>query len=486
MIRELFKDSRVRIAVMIDGKEFIKGEEIHKDNLLKLLRPKVESRVDLVRITATHNTLRPVLKIAQLVGSLGYAVAMNVMQSSLLSAEILSEIARIVEDSSVDILYFADSFGGLDPEQTRGIFEGVGKHFSRTTGFHSHDNMGLALANTLAAIQGGASILDCALLGMGRGAGNLRTEQLLLYLKAKSGYEHLNPSALFDLVSEDFSERQREFQWGMNLPYMLSGIYNVHPMYAQQLLQLRRYTSREVVRALERLHESRSAAAYSSVQLAAALRDGIGDVEEAVPVNQIKTFKADLPQCETNRSILLLGSGPSVRSRAADIDEFIRIQDPLVFECNVQAEIHCGAKHYSLFTNHKRLVQHIDTLVKGRREVILGMPHAGKDIAQMLSALSVHAYSYTVKEREFTVGEESCVIPYDVVAMFAFALALRAGAGLIFMCGFDGYRRPEDMIMEREMETFLRLFKHQNPQVRTISLTPTTYDIEQQSLYAYL
>ena len=87
MIRELFKDSRVRIAVMIDGKEFIKGEEIHKDNLLKLLRPKVESRVDLVRITATHNTLRPVLKIAQLVGSLGYAVAVNVMQSSLLSAD---------------------------------------------------------------------------------------------------------------------------------------------------------------------------------------------------------------------------------------------------------------------------------------------------------------------------------------------------------------------------------------------------------------
>ena len=50
-------------------------------------------------------------------------------------------------------------------------------------GCHFHNNCGLALANTLAAIEAGCQNADCTITGMGRGAGNAETELLLSILK---------------------------------------------------------------------------------------------------------------------------------------------------------------------------------------------------------------------------------------------------------------------------------------------------------------
>ena len=52
-------------------------------------------------------------------------------------------------------------------------------------GVHTHDNLGLAFANTLQAIQDGASIVDTTFFGMGRGVGNAKTEQLFELLRTQ-------------------------------------------------------------------------------------------------------------------------------------------------------------------------------------------------------------------------------------------------------------------------------------------------------------
>ena len=54
-------------------------------------------------------------------------------------------------------------------------------------GFHGHNNLELALINTLTAIDCGADIVDATVTGMGRGAGNLKTELLLTALNSRKG-----------------------------------------------------------------------------------------------------------------------------------------------------------------------------------------------------------------------------------------------------------------------------------------------------------
>jgi 4-hydroxy 2-oxovalerate aldolase len=502
-LRQLFKAHPIRLAVMIDGKDFIgRSGEVDRDGLRDLFNPRQESPVEMVRITTTKGTLDAVLQIGSLIKALGYVVSVNVMQASMLTETELEVIAKTLDASVVDIMYLADSFGGLTPEETRKLFQVIKQNFTRVVGFHAHDNLGLALPNTLAAMEGGARMGDCSLLGMGRGPGNLRTEQFLLYLRSKCGRADVDPMPLFEAASTDFAQLQQRYQWGTSLPYMLSGVYNVHPMYPQHLLQVRRYSPLEVVRVLEAIHASGASASFSLERLSDALRERFSNIQDRVSLSALTNYQPSLPKQEDGkqRPVLLLGSGPSVRSRAEDINEFIRIHQPLVIECNVQREIEAGSRQYSLFTNYRRLEEHIHHLAEHRRHAVLGMSEVSGAMAPLLERLKVYHYPYRVAGGQFQAGLEGCVIPYDVVAMFAFAYALRVNATSIFLCGFDGYladmsqhglaQVAEKVVMEREMEEFFRLLRTQDKvrakEVSIVSLTPTAYEIEQQSLYAYI
>ena len=57
------------------------------------------------------------------------------------------------------------------------------KETGKDIGIHTHDNLGLAFANSLCAVDNGVKYIDGTLTGMGRGVGNVRTEQLLTYYR---------------------------------------------------------------------------------------------------------------------------------------------------------------------------------------------------------------------------------------------------------------------------------------------------------------
>ena len=503
-MREEFEKRKMRLAVMIDGKDFIAPTgEIDRKNLDDRFKNKRKSPVAMVRVTTTKATLDPVLQIGKWLRDHGYAVSINVMQASLLSEKDLAEIAQRIEESGMDCMVLADSFGGLTPEETRSRFRAIKQHFTRCAGFHGHDNLGLALSNSLAAIEGGAGMVDCALHGMGRGAGNLRTEQFLLYLRLKRARRDVDPAPLFEVASTDFAKLHEQYRWGTSLPYMLSGMYNTHPMYAQQLLQTGRYSPLEIVRVLEVLHESGDNTSFSKRQLSGFLRERLAHIQDKVSVKQ--RYRKTGPPLTFNpdrrKEVLVLGSGASVRKRAPDVQEFIRKHKPVVLECNVQREIEATAEHYSLFTNYQRLEKHLPNLTTTKRRcVVLGMDVVGGEMARVLDGMEVYHYPYRVEEGKFEYTQEGCVIPSDVVAMFAFALAMQSGASTLYLCGFDGYLpdpdhagdapETEKTAMEREMESFFHLLGHldavKTGKIRVISLTPTVYPIEKESLYAYL
>lgn len=507
MLERLFKNPKIAaikdrkditVAVMIDGKDFI-GQAWDRvtENLSGCFNAKSESCVGLVRITTVKNTLDQVLKVGEWLKKNGYKVSINVMQASLLSKADVVEIAQRIEKFGMDYMVLADSFGGLTPEETKQRFKTIKKHFTGCAGFHGHNNLGLALSNSLAAIEAGAGVVDGSLDGIGRGAGNLKTELLLSYLQLKRGRRNLDPAPLFPIISTDLAELYERYRWGTSLPYMLSGMYNTHPMYAQQLLQAGRYSPLEVVRVLEHLHTSGKNTSFSSQQLLDLIPKRFADIRDMKSVTGFEKGYKGLPKPKFKRpnrkEVLLLGSGANVRERAPDIQKFIQIRKPVVLECNVQNEIKSSAEHYSLFTNYSRLKEHLPQLTTKRRRVVLGMDSVGSEMARSLEGMEVYHYPYRLEEGKFEYTQEGCVIPNDVVAMFAFALAMQSGAQVIYLCGFDGYM-PESGrvwgVQEREMENFFHLLGHldavKTRKIRVISLTPTIYPVEQESLYSYL
>ena len=146
--------------------------------------------------------------------------------------------------------YVADSYGALYPNDVKRIFNGKG-----ISGIHTHDNLGLAFANCLSALDCGAEYIDGTLLGMGRGVGNVRTEQLLTHRQDIT-------SELLDCI-DDFGKLKEKYKWGHNTIYMLAGKNHTHPLYVQDLNQSN-LSNLDLLNAMEELISKSS---YDSTKL---------------------------------------------------------------------------------------------------------------------------------------------------------------------------------------------------------------------------
>lgn len=98
------------------------------------------------------------------------------------------EEAKKMESYGADVVYVTDSAGAMLPGEVREKVSALVKNLSIPVGHHSHNNLGLAIGNSLAALEAGATYLDGSLGGLGAGAGNTATE-MLVGVMDRSGYE---------------------------------------------------------------------------------------------------------------------------------------------------------------------------------------------------------------------------------------------------------------------------------------------------------
>jgi 4-hydroxy 2-oxovalerate aldolase len=275
LLRERCAGLGLGVAVMLDSAALGgAGDAPDVAQLRALFAPREESPVELVRVATTADRVRRAATVGAVLADLGYRVSINVMRASLLAPADIRRAALAL--AGADVVYLADSFGALTPTGAHARVAALREAFGGQVGFHAHDNLGLALANTLAAIDAGATMVDASVLGMGRGGGNLRTELLLLLLQqGTAGRDDLRATPLHELVTTDLAAMQARHGWGPTLPWMLSGAYGIHPTYAHELLEARRPMP-EVLRALEALRTRPDRDTFRAETLAEVLRTAPG------------------------------------------------------------------------------------------------------------------------------------------------------------------------------------------------------------------
>ena len=251
----------LKFCFMLDAKAFIDDSRaVHRAALEACVLPAADSVFSWCRVAAHYADLAPAIELARVLSEeLGYRVCLNLMGISLLSESQLEHALGQLQRSAIEVLYFADSFGSLTPARTRAIVATIRARLPQQIGFHAHDNQGLAFANSLAAIEAGAGFVDATIAGMGRGAGNLRTEQLLLAIGERGGRPAPDASELLELIESYFAPMQQVYRWGFSYTYMLSGLLEIHPSYGQQLGSGKGYTQRQIAEILSALEPGQRA-----------------------------------------------------------------------------------------------------------------------------------------------------------------------------------------------------------------------------------
>jgi 4-hydroxy 2-oxovalerate aldolase len=105
----------------------------------------------------------------------------------MISPTLLLEQARKLESYGAEGVVFMDSAGHYLPADVSERVSLLTNELSIPIGFHAHNNLGLSIANSIAAADAGASLLDACARGFGAGAGNTPIEVLVPVLE-RLGY----------------------------------------------------------------------------------------------------------------------------------------------------------------------------------------------------------------------------------------------------------------------------------------------------------
>jgi 4-hydroxy 2-oxovalerate aldolase len=471
-----------KIGVMVNGSELIskkvdslsfEDQEAAQVGILeKLFKHKSLSRVSLVRIACHVHEFEACLPVSTWLHEQGYLVGFNLMQIADRTEEEITALAQKANRFPIDILYFADSMGGLNPQQVSQIITAFNKGWNGALGIHTHDNMGQAISNSLQAVSDGVTWVDSTVTGMGRGPGNAQTEYIIMALdtyRKNTG----NLTKLFDLISKHFKPLQTQHGWGINPYYYMAGQSGIHPLYIQEMLKDSRYSDEDLLAVIEHLKVKDSN------------NFSLSKLEEA------RYFYSGSPngtwfpkKVIQDRAVLILGTGPGVRKYQKAIEQFIEQHQPYVIGLNAQTNIRDDYVNVRAACHPVRLLADCHEHIKLPQPLITPASMLPQDIQEALNEKELFNFGIAINNDGFKFYEEYAELPAFLVIAYALAIATSGQASCIYLAGFDGYAAGD--IKNQEMTDLFKSYSNSLGSLPIKTLTPNQYQLQSISIYGQI
>lgn len=413
-----------------------------------------------IRIAAYPYEAGVAIDLAEKMHEKRYEVFLNLMASAEWADKDLGVLRKWRHKDLLKAIYFADSFGAYTPVEISALIGKLKKLGFRHIGFHAHNNLQMAFANTMYAIKEGASYVDASIYGMGRGAGNLPIEILLSYLN-KQGHKEHNVVPYLDVIERFFSPLFEKYRWGYSLRSLLGGISNIHPYYVDELFNSHCYTIEEICNILETI-KAKCPVSFSGEKLKSALgerfyipnvtqtRSTIKEIERELKIIPAKDsfllHSLPIKDKHKGRKFLIIANGPSIVKYEDQIKELIRKQNLITIGCNFLRNIY--EPDYHLFVNKKRFLKYVHSV--SNKSTLLLPSFFGKRMALenyngLLEYIQINPNNDINAPSINGICQE---VVYLNVATSAILTAFQMGAQDIMAVGMDGYESqdPEEMV----------------------------------------
>lgn len=396
-----------KFCIIIDEKNTLPHE------IQNLIDP-IKDKISMVRIAVAPEKIQNALELSEEIKKYNLHVSLNIMYLSKWGDQMELAVHGARINQIVDAFYLVDSFGGVLPEELIEKIKNVKEHISVPLGFHGHNNMELALANSILAMDMGVEYIDATFMGMGRGAGNLKTELFLSYLYGKKGQsiDFRKTTRLLDLMGQLMTKHQ----WGTQLPYMMSGVLSIPQKEIMDWLGTRRYSLGSIINA-------------------------IGNKDSNRPDNiklPIFTEQKSFEKC------VIVGGASSSSQHLNALKKFVQKTGACI--------IHSTYRHARLFLNWN--VDQYYCMAGSETE---RMTNSGESLKKSQGKFIFPPYPRKMgtmipKEIEkdcFEVEKLSNLPDLDSPLSLALATALRLGIEQVFLIGFDGYLDTEKVAIDK-------------------------------------
>ncbi len=189
-----------------------------------------ESPLSFIRVATYLKDVKKAIALANLAADKGYEAFINIMAISTVNDfDLAAGLKEIEKHAPVTAVTVVDSYGALNCDSSQHLVRVFKDNLDKKkVGFHGHNNLQLGFANTIAAMEEGASFCDATITGIGRAAGNCPLELLLAHLDDP----RFDIEPIFQVMQDEFVELRKKIEWGYLMPYMITGMLNEHPRVA--------------------------------------------------------------------------------------------------------------------------------------------------------------------------------------------------------------------------------------------------------------
>ncbi len=461
----------LKIGVMMNASELVGHPLGPIDAVNKLFVNAEHSPVTLVRFACHIHEFEAILPLCAHLKDIGYQVGINLMQVTDRSKVEIENIGKLANEYTLDVLYFADSLGSLNPDQVSDVVSMLRMHWKGDLGIHTHDNMGRAVANTFRAVEEGVSWIDSTVTGMGRGPGNAQTEYVLLEMARRNG-QLSNLTPLLSLIRRRFGPMREKYGWGSNPFYYLAGQYGIHPTYIQEMLSDPRFDESDILFVIEHLRAV-GGKKYNPL----IMDDGLHSYES----NGAGTWEP--AALLSSREVLILGAGESTFKHRDAIEQLIKERNLFVIGLNTHQVISSDLIDLRVACHPFRLLADYSEYLSLGQPLVLPRLNTPQEVIDAVNGLDLYDFGLMVKKDVFEFHKCHAIVPALLAITYALAIATSGGAERILLAGFDGY--ASDDSRSDEMSDILLNYQEALGALPLVAITPTRYKLPILSVYSF-
>lgn len=461
---------QIKIGFMINASDYA---SLSFDELDELFSERGNLRsFDFVRVATRPNGVKQALQLCDALSQLGYQVMLNLMQAHSISKPQLEETiagVKALEDKSSEgkltHIYLADTMGSMMPHTVREKIRWMTEMTDLEIGFHAHDNLRLALANSLAAVDSGASLIDGTLTGLGRGIGNTWVE--LLYLVRNKSTEVKNIVQLAELGAEQFAAAKNSYL--AEVSYAISGKLGVHPNYVSTILE----NGEKYLRQLPEVFSELTPEEKGSFSEFGADLSSIWYREEKTGTETSgEQFSAD--------GFLLVAPGVSSETFRDDLLSFADHLNLPIGSLSSDLDFPASAVDFYFCSNPLSV---LSGKLKNKFDAKIVAPFSSipDEYVRQIGDQSQVDFGLKFDPDKIEIRENLVVAPTSRVYLYAIAFLVAHGVSDIYLAGFDGYGDSDPR--NAEFMQSIRRLKEIYPDLRLVSLTPSKYDLESGQLF---
>lgn len=393
------------------------------DCAIDRIGPCDQSVLDGIRVTFKRRELKKAVEFCHQLKEKGYFVSLQPVSFRDYTPQDVLELVNAANELDPFAVCIVDTYGFMDKRDLLRYFSLMDATLNPgiALGYHSHNNFQLAYSNAVELVEQFTQrdmIVDCSIMGMGKGAGNATTELMANYINSNMGGSY-DVSQILEIADTYIERELGEAKWGYSLKYYIAAATYSHHKYVSYLLGKRTLSIKSVLEILSQIEPSKRTS-YDEAHIVQLYKD-----YQEKNIDDSDAISA-LHEALKSKTILLLAPGSSLQKESERIIAFIRENDPFVISINHYSHIY---PINAIFVDNHRRYGQISLRMKK-------YPSKAMIIATSNINPTMLRPDYVLNFSSILVDDEA--ISDNATLMFINVL-IRMGIKKVALAGFDGY-----------------------------------------------